>query len=132
MTPMIDVVFLLLIFFVWTTSFQAVEAVLPSQLTSSGDVRQGRQLQQEDFERIVIRLIHRGTTVDLQLNGQPVTTLAALEQRLGQLARIKADLPVVIDPAAEVPFGDVIDVYDTSYRVGLSNIQFTTRAELLQ
>ena len=29
MTPMIDVVFLLLIFFVWTASFQVVEYLLP-------------------------------------------------------------------------------------------------------
>ena len=33
MTPMIDVVFLLLVFFVWTASFQAVEYLLPSSLS---------------------------------------------------------------------------------------------------
>ena len=34
MTPMIDVVFLLLVFFVWTASFQIIEQALPSQLVS--------------------------------------------------------------------------------------------------
>ena len=58
MTPMIDVVFLLLIFFVWTSSFQAIEAVLPSQLTSAGDPGRGSDLPQEDFERIVVRLVY--------------------------------------------------------------------------
>jgi len=33
MTPMIDVVFLLLVFFIWTSSFHIVENVLPSRLT---------------------------------------------------------------------------------------------------
>ena len=33
MTPMIDVVFLLLIFFVWTASFQIVEQILPSEIS---------------------------------------------------------------------------------------------------
>ena len=33
MTPMIDVVFLLLVFFVWTASFHAVEYLLPSSLS---------------------------------------------------------------------------------------------------
>ena len=33
MTPMIDVVFLLLVFFVWTASFQAIEYLLPSSLS---------------------------------------------------------------------------------------------------
>ena len=35
MTPMIDVVFLLIIFFVWTAGFQMVEHVLPSNLTAT-------------------------------------------------------------------------------------------------
>ena len=33
MPPMLDVVFLLLIFFVWTASFQIVEQVLPSSVS---------------------------------------------------------------------------------------------------
>ena len=33
MTPMIDVVFLLLIFFVWTASFHIVEHILPSSVS---------------------------------------------------------------------------------------------------
>ena len=35
MTPMIDVVFLLLVFFVWTASFQIIEQVMPSQLSQA-------------------------------------------------------------------------------------------------
>ena len=34
MTPMIDVVFLLLVFFVWTASFQTIEYVLDSQVAA--------------------------------------------------------------------------------------------------
>ena len=34
MTPMIDVVFLLLVFFIWTASFQIVEQVLPSSVSA--------------------------------------------------------------------------------------------------
>ena len=34
MTPMIDVVFLLLVFFVWTASFQLVEKVMRSELST--------------------------------------------------------------------------------------------------
>ena len=64
------------------------------------------------------------------INSQPVPSLEILAGRLQQIVEIKADLPVVIDPAEDVPFGDVIDVYDVSLRVGLSNIQFTTRGEL--
>ena len=38
MTPMIDVIFLLLIFFVCTASFRAAEEVLPAQMPSSGTI----------------------------------------------------------------------------------------------
>ncbi|MBC8874781.1 MAG: biopolymer transporter ExbD, partial [Planctomycetes bacterium] len=34
MTPMIDVVFLLLVFFVWTASFHIVEHILPSSVSA--------------------------------------------------------------------------------------------------
>ena len=46
MTPMIDVVFLLLVFFVWTASFQVVENIVPTGIseeittTSSGTQEQ--------------------------------------------------------------------------------------------
>jgi biopolymer transport protein ExbD len=131
MTPMIDVVFLLLIFFLWSSSFQAIETILPSQLSASGGVGGDADLLDEDFERIVIRVIAQPEGVDWQLNGQPIVSLAELRAKLKTLSAIKPDLPVIIDPAEEVPFGPVIDVYDTSLGVGLSNIQFATRAELL-
>ena len=38
MTPMIDVIFLLLIFFVCTASFRAVEEVLPTNLSLPGAI----------------------------------------------------------------------------------------------
>ena len=54
MTPMIDVVFLLLIFFVWTAGTQIVEYVMQSQMTAE----QGNQateiadpLPDQDFDR---------------------------------------------------------------------------------
>jgi biopolymer transport protein ExbD len=133
MTPMIDVVFLLLIFFLWTSSFQAIETLLPSQLTARGGGAGGGEgdLLEEDFEQIVIRITSRPNGIAWHINGQPVASLAELQSRLRSLSSIKPDLPVIIDPAEDVPFGPVIDVYDTSLGVGCSNIQFTTRAELL-
>ena len=128
MTPMIDVVFLLLIFFVWTASFQAVEALLPSQLTGRNVASTGNDLQEEDFERIVIRIQSQEGALQWLVNDQPVHDLVVLKQRLMLLASIRADLPVVIDPALEVVFGHVIDVYDAVRCVGMANIQFTTQS----
>lgn len=126
MTPMIDVVFLLLIFFVWTASFQVVEALLPSELAPPTAVGSTTDLKNEDFERITVQLTLLNGKVNWRVNGQPITGLVALSERLKLLAGIRADLPVVIDPAEEVPLGDVIDVYDAARNAGLANIQFTT------
>lgn len=127
MTPMIDVVFLLLIFFVWTASFHAIEVLLPSQLTASTEAGNTDDLPAEDFERIVVRLQMEAGRVRWQLNGQAVSALTRLRDRLAQLAAIRAELPVVVDPDLDVAFGDVIDVYDVARDAGLANIQFTTR-----
>ena len=52
MTPMIDVVFLLLVFFVWTASFQIVEHVMPSELSEQiGSDRLGRTASAKRFRR---------------------------------------------------------------------------------
>ena len=127
MTPLIDVVFLLLIFFVWTASFQVVEVLLPSRMTASTGPGSQQDLQDEDFERIVVRILNSESGLRWQINEQMVDGLEALSQRLVQFADIRADLPVVIDPGLEIPFGNVIDVYDRSRAAGLANIQFTTR-----
>jgi biopolymer transport protein ExbD len=132
MTPMIDVVFLLLIFFLWTSSFQAIETLLPSHLTTAGGGAGSADLAVEDFEHIVIRLAgDRASDVAWQINGQPVPSLDDLHARLRTLAGIRPDLPVIIDPDDGVPFGPIIDVYDTALSVGFSNLQFATKAELL-
>ena len=129
MTPMIDVVFLLLIFFVWTASFQVVEVLLPSELTSSAEAGPEANLQEEDFERIVVRILVDAIpgSPRWSINGRPLGDWSEVQATLAELAGIRADLPVVIDPEFEVPLGDVIDVYDAARNVGLGNIQFTAR-----
>lgn len=129
LTPMIDVIFQLLIFFVWTAGFQAVEFLLPSTLQTGQEAGLATSLDQADFERIVVRLQAQAGVTRWTLNGQPTASLTELGQRLITLAAIRADLPVVIDPELTIPLSDVIDVYDTARQAGLVNLQFTTRGD---
>ncbi len=125
MTPMIDVVFLLLVFFVWTASFRIVEQTLPSQLTA---VR-GRQpedpvqlLPEQDFPEMVILISWTGQSPAWQINGVKVNSLEELSDRLRQVANIKPDAPVTVDPQPDVPLGAVIDVYDVCRLAGFQKV----------
>ncbi len=126
MTPMVDVDFMLLIFFVWTASFRVAELALPSSLIAQepgqGVVEVDPDL--EDLDRVVVRLGWSGTQPLWTINDIPLTSLREVRQRLETVARIKAKLPVLVDPVAEIPLGHVIDVYDLARQAGFESVQF--------
>ena len=126
MTPMIDVVFLLLVFFVWTASFQVVEYLLPSELSSlPGNLAAVEDPPPEaDFENVVVRIHWIGDQPGWTINDQQADSLDQLQQRLQAIARVKQDAPVILHPDEDVPLGDVIDVFDISRLVGFEKIQF--------
>ena len=130
MTPMIDVVFMLLIFFVWTASFHVAELILPSSLVTQNEGQGITQLdpELEDLERVVVRLGWDGINPKWTVNDMPVSTFDAVRERLRMVAKIKATLPVLVDPSPDIPLGHVIDVYDAAKLAGFQNVQFATPA----
>ena len=134
MTPMIDVVFLLLVFFVWTASFQIVERLLPSSLLASGTGAAVETTPEElDFERIVIRLRLVDGRPTWTVNGTPAESLARVRATLLAVARVqhvRAEMPVVIDPGGNVPLGHVIDVFDVARQAGFDTIQFSASEDV--
>ena len=140
MTPMIDVVFLLLIFFVCTASFQQPESILPShlQFPELAESPPSSQPDWGELERIVVRVYtvpNRAPTkansaepdsIHYALNEQPCQSIAHMGQLLQTMASIDATLPVVLDIAQEVPLGRVIDTYDACRLAGFAQIQFAT------
>ncbi len=131
MTPMIDVVFQLLIFFVCTTSFQALEQILPTTLSSAGGVGEAVETPPElvELEDVIIKLGRQPTSTTWQLNEQAIDSLPKLRERLMRLVRLRSDLPVILDVASDVPLGDVIDVYDLCRVVGFDKVQFAAKAD---
>ncbi len=128
MTPMIDVVFLLLVFFVWTASFHAVEYLLPSSLSQKQGTGQTVNVDEPppeiEFEDIVVRISFTNNQPAWAVNGQPVASLAEVRSRLALVADIKIDSPVILHPDETVPVGNVIDVYDATRLAGFTQIQF--------
>jgi biopolymer transport protein ExbD len=127
LTPMIDVVFLLLVFFLWTSSFEEPEFDLPSALAEPplglADSPQTPSTP-EVFDEIVIRVSGTPTALQWTLNGTSVTDLQAMFAQLQSIVELGVQPPVVIDPDVTVEVGDVIDVYDTARRAGLLRVLF--------
>jgi biopolymer transport protein ExbD len=128
LTPMIDCVFLLMVYFIWTSSFAVAELTLPSRLSAaprSGANFNRQPLPEADFPDVVVRILWTGSGPAWTVNEQPVSSLAELRQMLGAVARLNRDAPVILDPTGDVPLGDVIDVFDLSRVVGFQKVQFT-------
>lgn len=128
LTPMIDCVFLLMVYFIWSSSFAIAERSLPSQLSAaqgSGTANPTEPPPPEaDFDDIIVRILWTGRGPAWTVNEAPVASLAELHGTLTTIARIKRDAPVILDPDRNVPLGDVIDVFDLSRLVGFEKVQF--------
>lgn len=133
MTPMIDVVFQLIIFFLWTSSFQPLEYLLPGQISLAVGTESTEMTElpppEMDFDELVIRVTNEAGTLSWQINELTVNSLMQLRQRLRQIGEISREMPVLLHPDGDVPLGDVMDVYDLA-RQEQFQVAFTTTLDL--
>lgn len=132
MTPMIDVVFLLLVFFVWTSSFELPEFDLPSAIAqppSGGSEVGSDRPPAEVFDEIVIRLHLQDANLVIELNGQVVDHLAALRTRLEEIIALGVQPPVIVDPAEQITMESAVAVYDAARAAGADRVLFAARPE---
>jgi biopolymer transport protein ExbD len=132
MTPMIDVVFQLIIFFLWTSSFQAVEYLLPGRVSMATGTDATELTEppppEADLGELVVRVLLRDSELQWYVNDLPIDSLSQLRLRLRQIGEISREMPVLLHPDGEVPLGDVMDVYDLA-RLEQFEVAFTTTLE---
>ena len=131
MTPMIDVVFLLLIFFVCASVGQMAESLMTVDL-SSGDIEATNVKPPKDEPSWVTEVWLKlkwnevtGRTV-VEMNGREFTEFEPLEADLKSLAELSADSPIILDIEGKVPAGDVIRVDDACRAAGFQTINYAT------
>ena len=124
MTPMIDVIFLLLVFFVCTANFKPPEEILPMDSTLPGDMVAEMVLPDPVNLDVVLIQIFFDREPHWQIEGNQCSSLQEVQNILRLVRDVKADIPVIIESAENVPMEKVIDIYDICRRVGLSRIQF--------
>lgn len=135
MTPMIDVVFLLLIFFVCASIGQIPESLLPTPL-SSGALEAADQV---DVPKplgevwVKLRRIHgpEETVTRAELNDQVYDDWAQLRGTLRELAAVAPEIPVILDIGQAVPVGDLVDIYDTCRAAGFDSVKFAASSQRL-
>lgn len=126
MTPMIDVVFLLLIFFVCAAAGQVREAMLPVDLPA-GSVESAApppEAQPLGSVRVYIQRQQGQTVARVNTGGELYADRNRLKQTLRLLADAATEIPVILDVQPQVPAGDVIDIFDTCLAAGFESISF--------
>jgi len=112
MTPLIDVVFLLLIFFMVSTTFQK-ETELKIQLPQASE-----QTPTEDTRSIEVVINARGGYF---VNGRELgdSKIVTVRNAINKLARGKKDTPLVIRADALAPHQSVITAMDAAGQLGM-------------
>ena len=118
LTPMIDIVFLLIIFFMVGTRFTDLEREFDVQLPAVSDAPPLTSLPDE----IVVNIQKSGT---LQVDGKQ-RSLAELETDLIAARKRYADQTVVVRADGGGPFQNVADVLSVCWRAGVG-VKLATR-----
>jgi len=131
MTPMIDVVFLLLIFFVLASAGQIKESHLETPLTGGSIETTTTVDEPAPLGEVMITLKISETTgrTLAELNNQHFEDWSTLRDTLRQLAAIAPEIPVTLDIAQGVPVGDFIDIYDTCRAASFDTVRWAARPE---
>jgi biopolymer transport protein ExbD len=122
MTPLIDVVFLLLIFFMVSTTFDR-QTQLKVDLPKASATVEERQ-EPRVIEVVVDAAGH------FYLDNQELVThdVATLKQALKRAAGGETDIPVRVTSDRKAPFEAVIMVMDAAGQLGMNRLGFLTRA----
>lgn len=132
MTPMIDVVFLLLVFFVWTASFQIVEQVMPSEVSQAAGADPSEDVpvpQEADFDNLVIKIEMEGPSPKWSVSDQPLADLEAVRKQLTTIAQISTEAPVILYPEPNVPLEHIMNAWDAAKVSGFAKVQFAISGE---
>jgi len=116
LTPMLDVVFILLIFFVVTATFLSETAID----AASNENNEAPPEQDSDKKNILIEL---GANNDIILNGEARPILES--QIRSNIDRLKAENPdasVIIKPHVRSNVNTLVAVMDSARQAGISNI----------
>jgi len=121
---MIDIVFLLLIFFMCTSSFKSVENELQSQTSQPGS---GATEEEQDFPPVRVEVSVAGAGVLFECDNQACAGFSDLVGKLKSRTKRRKDLVVIISGQGAVPFGQMAAALKACYMAGVESPAFSTK-----
>lgn len=120
MTPLIDIVFLLLIFFMVSTTFTQENHLSIDLPEASADAA---ETPVEAIDVVISAAAEYSINGQVLLNSKPETIRRGLAKALGE----RQSAPLIITADAKAPHETVVFAMDAAGQLGLINISITTR-----
>ena len=120
LTPLIDVVFLLLIFFMVSTTFKKESHISLNLPEANGE----KMVAENNQIEIVINAQGEYSVNNKALANNQFDTL---RRAIKAVAGGKSDLPVIISADAVAPHQSVVNAMDASGQLGFTQLSITTR-----
>ena len=130
LTPMIDVTFQLLLFFILTFTFRSAEGLIPGTLPEGEQGRQAVGVEESIY--IILRPadVHTGLGVVYEMKGRNLPLHDAQALYVALQARRDAlqstDIPVVIEPGGDVLWEHVVNAFNQAVRAKFKKIGFAS------
>jgi len=121
MGPLIDCVFLLLTYFLFTISLATIEGLLPSELALGDELSETELELEEDPQEVIIRLVQTGGEVQYFFDEWPVADYNGV---LRQVSALPRESLVVIDAGATVAYRHVVGLYNHCLRSSIERVIF--------
>lgn len=126
-TPMIDVTFLLLTFFMLASHFASAEKVKVDLPRPDDNQAADRRLK----DKVIINMLHVEDTTEprLQLGPVPVASVADLGGRLREVGELNPSVQVILRADRRLPYAQVREVMEVVAGAGLTRLQVVTDLE---
>lgn len=131
LTSMMDVCFLLLVFFILTSNFAPSEGILPAELPSGQGAKASDEEPPKEPLTIALRNLG-GQTVNIEIVGDTTPIGQSFDDlfkvlkanEVSQGGQFTLDNPIVIKPDATVGWGHVVNAFNAAVRARYTNVNF--------
>lgn len=119
--PLIDTVFLMLTYFLFTITLTTIEGLLPSELASGDDEQVTEKPQQDPKTQVIVRVVQTGASVQYFIDDWPVTGFDRVTKHLEALDKQSM---IVLDAGGNVAYEHVVALYNLCLRLEIANVVF--------